>query len=106
VAPVALNSPADVLEELRYLYGETKGLYEVAKASHDTRLMDKAISNGAALLDRFAKSFGMFQDGTTINVNPVDAKIVAVVRDMSTEELRAYIRSTAKAPDALEAVSE
>jgi hypothetical protein len=107
VAPVSLDSPADVLAELRFLYGETKSLYETAKASHDLRLMDKAISNGAALLDRFAKSFGMFQDGgTTINVNPIDAKIIAVVQSMTTEELREYIRSTKAAPDTLAAVSE
>ena len=90
-----LQSPADVLEELRWAYGETKALFDVAKKSRDTRLMDKAIGQAAGLLDRFAKSYGMFSDGTVVNVNQTTQRLEVAVASLSDDQLRAIIAGEA-----------
>lgn len=64
-----IESSADVLRERQYLFAEAKALYERAKASSDTRLLDKALAEAGALLDRFARSFGRFGDGTIVTID-------------------------------------
>jgi hypothetical protein len=87
--PVQIASASDVLDELRWAYGETKQLYEIAKAASDTRLMDKAISQVGAFLEKFSRCFGMYQDGVTVNL---DARTINV-SGASPEFMREYIRA-------------
>lgn len=87
LADVKLDSPADVLAELRWAYAETKALYEIAKNTSDTRLMDKAIGQSAGILDRFAKSFGMFTDGAVYNIDASTKRLEVAVGKLSDEQL-------------------
>jgi hypothetical protein len=86
--PVQIESAGDVLDELRWAYGETKQLYEIAKASTDTRLMDKAIGQVGTFLDKFARAFGMFNDGVVVNVDARQTRIIEIYDSLPLETVR------------------
>jgi hypothetical protein len=86
----AVESPADVMREVQRMYKEAWALYEEAKRTRDTRLMDKALGQIGSTIDRFAKAMKVYDDGTHF-VNDHSTKVLQIVSKMSEDELRAYL---------------
>jgi hypothetical protein len=103
--PVQIASASDVLDELRWTYGETKQLYEIAKASSDTRLMDKAIGQVGAFLEKFSRCFGMYQDGVTVNIDARQTKLIAMYDALPEGVLLALDRGETTIEQVLESAS-
>jgi hypothetical protein len=84
----SILSANDVITELTWAYGETKRLYEIARAGSDTRLMDKALAQSGTFLEKFSKIHRLYDDGTTVEV---DAKIANVLASLSEDGLRGLL---------------
>jgi transposase len=78
-----IESPQDVLQEVQRMYQEAWALYEEAKRTSDTRLMDKALGQVGSTIDRFAKVYGMFKTDIPLN----DNRTVNVFANVKPEDL-------------------
>jgi hypothetical protein len=96
---LSLRSPEDVLEQLEWAVAETKALLESAKAAGDLRLQDRLLQTALGALDKLAKSVGLYNDGTVVNVNTTTQRLELAVSKMTDEQLRALLAGNMVLPE-------
>lgn len=85
--PIDLRDRDAVMVEFGAMYGETRALLVLAKQSGDLVRIEKAIAACCDVLDRHAKTLGLFTDGTVVNIDARTQKVVALYDSLSTEVL-------------------
>lgn len=77
IAPLAIapddyirfRVPADVVLEIERRYNQSLAHGEKARAASDSRQASKEDLQGAQLLEKLAKSFALYSDGSNVTVN-------------------------------------
>jgi hypothetical protein len=88
---VSLRSPSDVLGALESVVSESLALLERSKATGDLRMQNSLLNTLVATLDKLAKSVGLYQDGTVVNVNTTNQRLELAVSKLSDDQLLALL---------------
>jgi hypothetical protein len=89
VAIPSIETPEDVLAQLRYLYGAAITTLQRADNIGDHNVVLRSIREGRDVLHLIGRTLQMFDEGgTTIDRS---TKVLAVIDGMSTGDLRAFL---------------